>query len=47
MKTLLWVFWPLRRGASWRDRLKMAGLFILLVGGWASIYVFAWLIDGR
>lgn len=47
MKTLRWIFWPLRRGESWRDRCKMAGLFLLLVGGWASIAVAAYLIDGR
>ncbi len=45
--TFFWIFWPLKRGASWRDRLKMAGLFLLLIGGIASIGVFSWLIDGR
>ena len=47
MKTLLWIFWPLKRGESWRDRLKMLVLFLLLVGGWAAIAVGAWLIDGK
>ena len=47
MKTLLWVFWPLKRGVSWKDRLKAVGLFLLLIGGWASIYVGAYLIEGK
>lgn len=47
INTLLWIFWPLKRGASWRDRLKMAGYFGLLVGGLAGIYVFAWLMSGK
>lgn len=38
--------WPLR-GGTWRERLKAAALFFLLIGGWASIYLGAWLIDGK
>lgn len=47
MKTLLWIFWPLRRGASWRDRLKMAGLFLLLMSGMLSIGILSWWLDGK
>ena len=39
-------YWPLKRGATWRERLKAAALFLLLIGGWGSIYIMAWLIDG-
>jgi hypothetical protein len=38
--------WPLK-GGTWRERLKAAALFVLLIEGWASIYLLAWLIDGR
>jgi len=45
MKTLLWIFWPLKRGASWKDRLKMSGLFLLLMSGMISIELMSWWID--
>jgi hypothetical protein len=38
--------WPLK-GGTWRERLKAAALFLLLTGGLASIYLLAWLMDGR
>jgi hypothetical protein len=38
--------WPLR-GGTCRERLKAAALFFLLIGGWASIYIWAWFLDGK
>jgi hypothetical protein len=38
--------WPLK-GGTWRERLKAAALFLLLTCGLASIYLLAWLMDGR
>jgi len=47
MKTLLWVFWPLKRGVSWKDRLKAVGLFLLLVGALGLDLRRRLLIDGK
>ena len=47
MKTILWVFWPLRRSASWKDRVKMAGLFLLLMSGFLVLGIGSWLIEGK
>lgn len=44
---LLWIFWPLKRGVSWRDRLKMAGLFLLLMSGMLSIGILSWWLEGK
>ena len=44
MKTILWLFWPLKHGASWKDRLKMAGLFLLLMSGFLALGIGSWWI---
>lgn len=36
--------WPLK-GGTWRERLKAAALFLLLIGGWAGIYILAWALS--
>jgi hypothetical protein len=32
---------------SWGERLKLLSLFLLIVGGWVSIYVLTWWLDGK
>ncbi len=36
--------WPLMGGTP-RERLKAVALFLLLIGGWAGIYVLAWVLS--
>jgi hypothetical protein len=36
--------WPLM-GGTWRERLKAAALFLLLIGGWAGLYILAWVLS--
>lgn len=44
-QTLLWIFWPLRWGASWRDRLTMAAYAALILIPLAGI-ILAWAWHG-
>jgi len=37
MKTFLWIFWPLAKGAAWADRLRMLRQALLLFGGLLAI----------
>lgn len=39
-------WWPFK-GGTWRERLKAVAYLLLLIGGWASIYLWAWFIDGK
>jgi len=44
MKTLLWIFWPLARGSSWADRLRMLRQALLLFGDLIAILIAFWLL---
>jgi len=44
MKTFLWIFWPLARGATWGDRLRMLRQALLLFGGLLAILAGFWLL---
>jgi len=44
MKTFLWIFWPLAKGSSWADRLRMLRQALLLFSGLAAILAAFWLM---
>lgn len=44
MKTFLWIFWPLAKGAAWADRLRMLRQALLLCSGLAAILAAFWLL---
>jgi len=44
MKTFLWIFWPLARGATWTDRLRMLVQALLLFSGLITILAGFWLL---